>query len=172
MIHARLRDERVVTESSDAARELHARHCYGTLLKGGSVQLSEVEALYLMDRGKISVTDGRNVAFDEQRFVYRFRKYKELWIHYCVYKDLRTRGYIVKTALKFGATYRVYDKGIRPGQDHARWIVYPVREQQSLTWHEFSARNRVAHSTKKRLLIGVVDEENDVTYYEIRWTRP
>ena len=29
------------------------------------------------------------------------------WIRYCVFRDLRSRGYIVKTALKFGADFRV-----------------------------------------------------------------
>ncbi len=85
---------------------------------------------------------------------------------------MRNRGYIVKTALKFGADFRVYDRGVKPGEDHAKWVVYPVNEGSTLTWHDFSAKNRVAHSTKKRLLMGIVDAENDVTYYEIRWMRP
>lgn len=94
------------------------------------------------------------------------------YTRYRVYKDLRNRGYIVKTALKFGADFRVYEKGKSPGQEHAKWIVYPVYETGSMTWHEFAAKNRVAHSTKKNLLIGVVDDEGDVTYYEIKWLRP
>ncbi|MFW6378910.1 MAG: tRNA-intron endonuclease family protein, partial [Nanoarchaeota archaeon] len=61
---------------------------------------------------------------------------------------------------------------IKPGQDHARWIVYPVHEGERYTWFDFAAKNRVAHSTKKRLLMGVVDDENDVTYWEIKWVRP
>lgn len=85
---------------------------------------------------------------------------------------MRDRGYTIKTALKFGAEFRVYDKGKKPGEEHARWILYPVRESDMLTWHEFAAKNRVAHSTKKNLLIGIVDEENDTTYYEIRWVKP
>jgi tRNA-intron endonuclease len=89
-----------------------------------------------------------------------------------VFKDLRNRGYIVKTALKFGADFRVYDRGVKPGEDHARWIIYPVHEASGLTWYEFAAKNRVAHSTKKRLMMGIVDDEGDVTYYEIRWVRP
>ena len=85
---------------------------------------------------------------------------------------MRNRGYIVKTALKFGAEFRVYDRGIKPGEDHARWILYPVHESSTSTWHEFAAKNRVAHSTKKRLLIGVVDDEGEVSYWEVRWLRP
>ena len=80
--------------------------------------------------------------------------------------------YIVKTALKFGADFRIYDRGVKPGEDHAKWVVFPVHEGETLTWYEFAAKNRVAHSTKKRLLIGIVDDESDVTYYEIKWVRP
>ena len=75
-------------------------------------------------------------------------------------------------ALKFGAEFRVYNKGVKPGEDHARWVVFPVHEGSTLTWYEFAAKNRVAHSTRKRLMIGIVDEEGDVTYYEIAWKRP
>ena len=97
---------------------------------------------------------------------------KNFWIDYSVFKDLRTRGYIVKTALKFGADFRVYDRGVKPGQDHAKWVMFPIAESASCSWHEFAAKNRVAHSTRKRLLIAIVDEEGDVTYYSIAWTRP
>ena len=100
------------------------------------------------------------------------KKEKNFWTRYVAYGDMRNRGYIVKTALKFGADFRIYDRGIKPGEDHAKWIMYPVRETDSLTWYEFSAKNRVAHSTRKKLLIAVVDEENDCTFYEIAWTRP
>jgi tRNA-intron endonuclease len=97
---------------------------------------------------------------------------RNFWISYCAYKNLRSRGYIVKTALKFGAEFRVYDKGIKPGEDHAKWIVFPVHESETLTWYDFSAKNRVSHSTRKNLLIAVVDDEDDVTYYEVKWVKP
>ena len=47
-----------------------------------------------------------------------------------------------------------------------------VKESDTLTWHDFSAKNRVAHSTKKNLLIGIVDEEGDCTFYEVGWVKP
>ena len=42
--------ERVLTESSDAARELFNGRAFGTLLDGGKVQLSLKEALYLLEK--------------------------------------------------------------------------------------------------------------------------
>ncbi|MCH6575484.1 MAG: tRNA-intron lyase, partial [Bacteroidetes bacterium] len=86
-------------------------------------------------------------------------------MRFCVFRDIRNRGYIIKTALKFGADFRVYDRGVKPGEDHAKWVVYPVHETEVLTWHDFSAKNRVAHSTKKKLLIGIVDDEEDVRLF-------
>ncbi len=165
--------ERVVTENSNEARELYNQSRFGAVLDDSKVQLSLIEALYLLEKGRIVLLDGRNTPFDVERFLKKARSLEpNFWIRYNVFKDLRNRGYIVKTAMKFGADFRVYDRGVKPGEDHAKWVVFPVHETSSLTWYEFSAKNRVAHSTKKRLLIGCVDEENDVTYWEIRWTRP
>jgi tRNA-intron endonuclease len=165
--------ERVITESSDDARELYNQSRYGNMIEDGKVQLSLLEALYLMEKGRLKIADGRKKEMDFDPFVKKARKVEpNFWIRYCVFKDMRNRGYIVKTALKFGADFRVYDRGVKPGEDHAKWIVYPVHEGEQNTWYDFSAKNRVAHSTKKRLLIGVVDDEGDVTYYEIRWVRP
>lgn len=165
--------ERVMTEATDAARDFYSLSRYGSIIEGGKVQLSLLEALYLFEKRKLILFDGRNKELSHDSFLRKAKKLEpNFWIRYCVFKDFRTRGYIIKTALKFGADFRVYERGVKPGEDHAKWIIYPVHEASTLTWHEFSAKNRVAHSTKKRLMIGVVDDEGDVTYYEIRWMRP
>lgn len=173
IIKATLAEERVLTESSDEARDLYAQSRFGKVLPNGKVQLSLLEAFFLVEKEKLEVIGGNGKPISFDSFLKRAKKVEpNFWIRYCVFRDFRTRGYIIKTALKFGADFRVYDRGVKPGEDHARWVVFPVHEGSTLTWHEFSSKNRVAHSTKKRLLIGVVDEESDVTYYEIRWMRP
>ena len=165
--------ERVITENSDSARELYNQSRYGTLLENEKVQLSLLEALYLLEKGRLEILDGKNKAMPFDKFLKKARKLEpNFWIRYCIFKDIRNRGYIIKTALKFGADFRVYERGVKPGEDHAKWIVYPVHEADTLTWYEFAAKNRVAHSTKKRLLLGIVDEEGDCTYYEVAWKRP
>ncbi len=166
-------NERVIAEATDEARELYNQSRYGTLLDGGKLQLSLLEALYLLEKNKIEVKDSRNKLLNFEEFLKKATKLEpNFWIRYSVFKDMRNRGYIIKTALKFGADFRVYDRGVKPGEDHARWIIYPVHEGATLTWYEFAAKNRVAHSTKKRLMMGIVDDEGDVTYYEIKWLKP
>lgn len=164
---------RVITESSDEAREFYNQSRFGSMAESGKVELSLLEALYLTEKGRLKVKSeyGKEISFES--YVKKARKVEpNFWIRYIVFKDMRNRGYIIKTALKFGADFRVYDRGVKPGEDHAKWIVFPVHEASVYTWHEFSAKNRVAHSTKKRLLLAIVDDENDVTYYTVAWTRP
>jgi tRNA-intron endonuclease len=160
-----------VESNTKEAISLYEKSRFGEK-KQEKIVYSIFEALYLLERGKIEIKSARS-KLDFEKLMKKARKEsKNARIKYLVFKDMRSRGYIVKTALKFGADFRVYEKGIKPGQDHARWILYPVSEKKELTWHEFSAKNRVAHSTKKNLLIGIVDEEQDITYYEVRWIRP
>ena len=172
-IKAVFANERVLADASDESREFYNQSRYGTLLDNSKLQLSLLEALYLLEKHKLDVLDSRNKSLDFEQFLKRATKLEpNFWIRYCVFKDMRNRGYIIKTALKFGADFRVYDRGVKPGEDHARWIIYPVHEGATLTWYEFAAKNRVAHSTKKRLMMGIVDDEGDVTYYEIKWLKP
>jgi tRNA-intron endonuclease len=172
-IRAELITGKVLTEVSDTSRELYNQSRYGILLDNGRLQLSLIESLYLMEKNTIVVYKTKNKKIDFDEFSKKAKKLEpNFWVRFCVYKDIRNRGYIIKTALKFGADFRVYDRGVKPGEDHAKWIVYPVYEESTLTWYEFAAKNRVAHSTRKRLLIGVVDDENSVSYWEVRWMRP
>jgi len=165
--------ERLLLEKSDGANDLYNQSRFGVWLNDGKLQLSLLEALFLFEKNRIKILSAAKRVISFEQFLKKAKKLEpSFWIRYVVFKDMRTRGYIVKTALKFGADFRVYDRGIKPGEDHARWVVYPVHEGSTLTWYDFAAKNRVAHSTKKRLLMGVVDDENDVTYYEIRWMRP
>ncbi len=172
-VKALFANERVLTENSNEARELYLQSRYGVVLEDGQVQLSLHEALYLMEKGKLELFDQKKKKIEFADFLRKAKKVEpNFWVRYAVFKDMRTRGYIIKTALKFGADFRVYDRGVKPGEDHARWVVYPVHEGSTLTWYEFAAKNRVAHSTKKRLMLAVVDDESDVTYWEVKWVRP
>lgn len=169
-IKVMLAAESAISNSKEAV-DLYSRSRFGEIIKG-RVLYSLAEALYLLEKNKIEIfLKKKKLNFNQFMQEARDRE-KNFYPRYCVYSDLRNKGYIVKTALKFGADFRVYERGVKPGQEHAKWIVYPVYETSVLTWHEFSAKNRVAHSTKKKLLIGVVDEEGEVTYYEVEWKRP
>ncbi|MCL5730452.1 MAG: tRNA-intron lyase [Candidatus Pacearchaeota archaeon] len=169
-IQAYLVGEQVSSNSSEAF-SLHEKSSFGEK-KEGKVIYSPSEALFLVEKGKIEVlSSGKKISFDG--LMKRFKKSdKKIQLKYPVFRDLREKGYVVKTALKFGAEFRIYEKGAKMGDKHSKWVAFTDYESKTFTWQEFSAKNRVAHSTKKKLLIAIVDEEGDITYYEVNWVKP
>jgi len=161
-----------IISSADAdAFSLYEKSHFGEP-KNEKIQYSLNEALFLVEKEKMEIIS-KSKKLSLKEFMEKCRKIdNKVQIKYPVFKDLRERGYVVKTALKFGADFRVYEKGAFPGEKHAKWIVFAEHESKRLTWHEFSAKNRVAHSTKKNLLLAIVDEEGDISYYEVRWLKP
>jgi len=169
MINANLLSGVVSSSSADAFSQFE-KSSYG--IKGsGKIVYSFSEALYLVEGKKMEVfSNYKKLNFED--LLKRFSRLdKKIQMKYVVFRDLRKKGHIVKTALKFGADFRVYDKGKKMGESHAKWIVFVESESNKTTWSEFSAKNRVANSTKKKLLLGIVDDENDVLYYEVSWIK-
>jgi tRNA-intron endonuclease len=162
----------VVVHSEPEANRLFNKGWFG-VLKERKLELALVEALYLLDKGDLIVQDSKGKNIDTKAFAKRASKADHrFWTRYMVYADIRKRGYITKTALKYGADFRVYERGTKPGEEHAKWVLYAVRESEQFDWRGFASMMRVAHSVRKTLLIGILDDEGDVTYYQSTWTRP
>ena len=168
-IQAHLSGEIISSNSSDAYA-LFEKSRFGERADD-KIRYSFYEALFLVERGKMDVVS-KNEVVQKKELVKKMQKFDARFqTKYSVFKDLREKGYVVKTALKFGADFRVYEKGEKIGESHSKWIVFADFESNKMTWHDFSAKNRVAHSTKKNLLLAIVDDEGDVTYYEVRWIK-
>jgi len=138
---------------------------------GEQIEYSLFEAMYLIETKKAKLQfNSKELSLQDTEK--KFSKIdKKFGIKYAVYKHLRKQGHIPKTALKFGAEFRVYKKGSGPGKGHSEWIVFTDSEKGSNSWHEFAAKNRVAHSTNKKLLLAIVDDEKDVLFYEVGWKK-
>ena len=170
MIKAQLIGNTISTNESEAFT-LYDKNNFGEPV-GEKIQYILSEALFLVEKNKIEIYL-KNKKIPKTELIKKFQKIdKKISIKYPVFKDLREKGYILKTALKFGADFRVYGKSKKLNKEHAKWIIFIEHETKKISWQEFSAKNRVAHSTKKNLLIAIVDEESDITYYEIKWIKP
>ncbi len=161
----------VIADDRDAQR-IYDSGKFGEL-KDSKLYLSLFEGLYLAEKGAIVIRDYRRNKLDFKSLVIKaVRMDKRFWTKYLVYKDIRSMGYITKTALKYGADFRVYNKGKYLDEEHAPWLLFAVSEAEQFDWRQFAAMNRVSHSVRKKLMIGVVDDEGDATYYEVQWWRP
>ena len=144
----------------------------------GRLELSLVESLYLTQKGKIELKKGAKRMCFRDLMEAGAKLDPRLHEKYIVYSDFRERGLVAKTGFKFGCDFRVYQRGVGvrkgpkgPGE-HTKWIVYVVPEDYTCSFQELSRAVRLAHSIRARMLWAVVDNENNVTYYEVLRLKP
>ena len=70
------------------------------------------EALFLLEKDKIEIEDsnGEKVSFEELLKQAEKRE-KNFYNKFIVFRDVRDRGYVIKTGFKFGFDFRVYPRG-------------------------------------------------------------
>jgi len=133
------------------------------------ITYSEFEAFYLFETNQAEIIKS-NKELKEEQIIREFsKKDKQFTIKYQVFKALRKKSYIVKTASKFGSDFRVYDPKLTTS--HAKWLVYAVKQSEKANWNELIAKTRVSHSTAKKLLLAIVDKQDNVLFYEIDWLK-
>ena len=167
-MNSELSGDLVIIREGNIAK-IHEKSHYGNMTEDG-LQLSIIEALYLMEKGKLDVEiDSEEVSIEN---LFKIIRKQGSFTNYIVYRDLRNRGYIVKTGFKYGSEFRLYERGKSPGDGHSNYLVKVANENSQFMMSDLSSYVRVAHGVNKKLLFAVVDDENDITYYNVEWTRP
>ncbi len=134
---------------------------------GSRLELSLIEALYLVDTNALDVQKGDAKASFEELLRLGAAAEDEFYNKYKVYADLKGRGLVVRTGLKFGTDFRVYERGDMVGRAHSTILVHVVPEEYTCSLPEMARAVRLATNVNKRMIYAVVDEEGDVTYYQV-----
>jgi tRNA-intron endonuclease len=167
-MNSELSGDLVIVREGNIAK-IHEKSHYGNMTEDG-LELSLIEALYLLEKGKLEVNiDSNDVTIEK---LIKLIRGQGSFTNYIVFKDLRNRGYIVKTGFKYGSEFRLYERGKSPGDGHSNYLVKVASENSKFMMSDLSSYVRVAHGVNKKLLFAVVDDENDITYYNVEWTRP
>ena len=80
-------------------------------LQNDTLTLDSFEALYLLYNNKLELKKvNKNIIFDEliQKYI---QKDDDTLTRFLLYRDLRTKGYVVKDGFGFDSDFRVYEKG-------------------------------------------------------------
>jgi len=163
--------ERVLVREPEQIEELEKRG-YGER-DGSHVLLSPEEALYLAEKGELKVEGERGKALGYNELMKHFSKLdKDFPRKYLVFRDLKNRGFCVKTGFKFGSHYRVYARGEKPGTGHAVWLVHCIPEEFVCDFSDVSRAVRLAQNVRKKMIYAVLDKEGDITYYKIERMTP
>jgi len=148
----------------EALPELYEQGYFGRPA-GKALDLSLVEAAYLLDRSRITVSS-EGIELDFRAFFQASSALeKGFEFRYVVYKDLRERGYYVQPGRP---DFRVYPRGGHPGKTPAEFYVLVISERMPLPLQTVLQPVRLAGQMRKRLMLAIVDEESDITFYEAR----
>ncbi|MEB3844284.1 MAG: tRNA-intron lyase [Desulfurococcales archaeon] len=134
------------------------------------VILDPLEAVYLCESGIIRVVDsgGAEIGVDRLKAWARERlpRFDEL---YPVYRDLRGRGFVVRSGLRYGSDFTVYRFG--PGIDHSPYIVHVFPSQSKIDPVEIVKAGRLSHSVKKTFILSTLEGGRPV-YLMFKWFKP
>ena len=162
-IQGQLKNDRVIL-GQEALPDLFEQGYFGRP-KGKGLELSLVEGAYLLDRSRIKISsDGNELEF-KAFFQAASSLEKGFEFRYVVYKDLRERGYYVQPGRP---DFRVYPRGGHPGKSPAEFYVLVISERMPLPLQEVIEPVRVAGQLRKKLMLAIVDEESDITFYEAK----
>ena len=139
---------------------------YGTA-ENDVYTLAFYEALYLLDKELLAVKDEKEKTVDFQSLLQRYEKAdKNAWVNYLVYRDLRSRGYVVREGFGVGTDFRMYERGAY-GKDTASYLVLGTQEGKPLPVDDLAKVLRHCQSEKKELILAVMNRRGEIVYYSV-----
>ena len=139
---------------------------YGTADSEGFT-LTFYEALYLLNKEMLEVADKKGSPVNFQALLQAYEKTDEnAWMHYIVYRDLRSRGYVVREGIGAAIDFRIYERGAY-GKDTAQYLVMSTQEGKPTPMEELSNAVVQTQSLKKELVVAVINRRGEIVYYSV-----
>ena len=149
-------------------RDLYDNNFFGQP-ESDTLVLDPEEAVLLVERGRIKIFFDSNLEkeISIDHYVNLVSEIlPDFWRKYIVYKDLRSRGYVVRAGYGELAPYRRYPRGARPNKAQSDTFIFPFAEGSHLDLTQLDTIVKQAQSNRKVLILGMVDRSGDVTYYK------
>jgi len=155
----------VVVEESGRLSELEEGG-YGER-QGKVIRLKDFEALYLVYSGKMSLKDakGKSVSFEDLAKSNQSRV-KDSWTKFIIYRDLRSRGYVVKDGFGFGTDLRVYERGDFPAKA-AKFVIFALDEGTEKSLGDLRDSVKQIVRMGKEAIVAVIERRGEVIYYRV-----
>jgi tRNA-intron endonuclease len=130
--------------------------------------LDELEALYLLQNKKLVINYNKNKSdFSFSDFLkILIKRDKKLLTKFLVYRDLRSKGYVVKNGFGFGTDFRVYERGDY-GKKPSKYVAIGINEGTNIKASVFVGTLEQVEAMGKNAVIAVVERRGEVIYYKI-----
>ena len=128
--------------------------------------LNSFETLYLLYNNKLELKKvNKNIIFDEliQKYI---QKNEDILTRFLLYRDLRTKGYVVKDGFGFDSDFRVYEKGTY-GQKDAKFLIFAFNEGTQQKIGKLYKNIHEITQMGKEPIIAVIERRGEIIYYKI-----
>jgi len=138
---------------------------YGEL-ENEKLFLKQFETLYLLYSKKLVLKKGKKqIDFDSFMAICQ-KNNSEILTQFLIYRDLRTRGYVVKDGFGFGSDFRVYERG-HFGEKGAKFLIFGLNEGQQEKMGHLQKKIQEITQMGKEPIIAVIERRGEVIYYKI-----
>ncbi|MFA7397544.1 MAG: tRNA-intron lyase [Crenarchaeota archaeon] len=139
---------------------------YGAL-EGKTFTLAFFEALYLQDKGMLEAKNQEGNTLDFQSLLHCYEEENEnAWVNYLVYRDFRSRGYVVREGFGLGIDFRIYERGAY-GKDTAPYLILVIQEGKPLSINDLADALSKCQSQKKELILAVTNRRGEIVHYSV-----
>ena len=136
--------------------------------KNGEHCLHPVEALFNVQRDKIAVIDeasNKQVKFTDLLDILS-KNTLTLWTRFIVFKDLRTRGFIIKIDED---RFKVYERGA-DRKKKPNYLIHIFSEGKPQKLNDFLEELSQTESYGYEMKVAVVDRRGELVYYSVKET--
>lgn len=155
----------VKISKSQATAELSSRG-YG-VAENDELVLNFCEALYLLDRGLLEIENGKRKKINFKELLQSYESIDEnAWAKYLTYRDLRSRGYVVREGFGLGVDFRAYERG-EYGKDTAKYLILSIQEGKPVSLEHLTQAMAQCQSLKKELILAVMNRRGEIVYYSV-----
>ncbi len=128
--------------------------------------LKPFESLYLLFCNKLDLKKGKKkINFDSMMEI--CNKYdSHALTKFLIYRDLKTRGYVIKDGFGFGSDFRVYERG-HFGEKGAKYLVFGFNEGKQEKMGMLQKKIEQITQMGKEPIIAVIERRGEVIYYKV-----
>jgi tRNA-intron endonuclease, archaea type len=131
--------------------------------------LYDYEVLYLLYTSRLTLQKGKRKQSFDSFAAFASGRDENGWTRFLIYRDLRTRGYIVREGFGFPIDFRVYDRGDY-GLKAAKYIVFGLVEGKNMPIRDLKRVIDDMTRMGKEAVVAVVERRGEVIYYKVgKW---
>lgn len=159
----------IVKKPKDVGR-LYNKSCFGKVISGNKLQLDLLEGVFLSDENKIRIFSNAKEVDFKSLVEIAAENISLFDIKYPVFRDLRKRGHQVKRYLEGNEGF---DFIISKKDDSEKdCFVSSFSERKNMDIVEIKKLIDISKKKNIKLWFSIIDEEGDITYYDISQIEP